>query len=71
MTTKMPTDARPLAMEPELQEFVEGLLAPLSGKRLEAGQEAVRKVHSGGLVGMMDDLRDAYREAVAEAVSAA
>jgi hypothetical protein len=71
MTTKMPTEKRTIRMEPELEERVVEMLKPLTGKKLEAAQEAVRKVHASAVSGEFDTIVGAYREAVKGAVASA
>lgn len=67
-TTKLPTEERPIRMDPELQEQVEKILKGYSGKKLESAQEAVRKVYAGGATGSFHEIVDTYRGAVQEAV---
>jgi hypothetical protein len=68
--TKLPVSDRPLIADPDLVLALEAELEPLSGKPLERAQAAIRKVHSSALQGPFGMVLDAYRAAIADAISA-
>lgn len=67
MTTKLPTDNRPLVRDPDLAAALERELAPYSGKALERAQTAIRKVRNSGTQGPFSVVLDAYRAAIKNA----
>lgn len=66
--SKLPVEDRPLVMDPDLAAHLEHRLRPLTGKRLETAQEAVRRVRASGLTGTWDVITARYDQAIAEAV---
>ena len=68
MTSKLPTNSRPLINDPDLAAALEALLEPYSGKALERAQVAVRKVATSSVQGPFAVIVDAYAEAVRTAV---
>lgn len=69
MTTKLPTEDRPITLETALSQQVEEMLNPYRGEKLEAAQKAVAKVYRSGFSGDFHALVKRYREAIKEAVS--
>ena len=67
-TSKLPTNERPIILDPDLAAAVEDLLQPYTGKNLERAQAAVRKVASGATQGTFSDLVAAYAAAIKGAV---
>ena len=65
--SKLPMENRPIRMVPELATAVENLLAPLSGKKLEAAQKAVLKLYRAGGFLPFGDLVESYRQAIDDA----
>lgn len=63
-TSKLPTNERPIILDPDLAAAVEDLLRPYNGQRLERAQAAVRKVASGATQGTFSDLVDTYAAAI-------
>ena len=68
--SKLPTDSRPMPLDPDLAARLEKVLAPLTGKKLEAAQKAIIKVRHSGLVGSWTQLTKGYEDAVHEAAGA-
>lgn len=66
--TTLPTEQRPIRMDPELSERVEKILDRYSGSDLEKAQAAVMKVYHSGFAGSFGQLVERYDEAVREAV---
>lgn len=66
-SSKLPTSDRPLIVDPGLAEAVEGLLAPLSGAKLERAQAAVRTVAASAVQGPFEALVAAYKRAIQRA----
>lgn len=66
----LPTEQRPIRMDPELSERVEKLLEPLAGDDLERAHAAVMKVYHSGRSGSFDEILGHYRTAIEEAVAA-
>lgn len=66
--SKLPLETRPLRLAPDIAAAVEEMLHSLSGKKLEAAQEAVLKVYQSRA--QMDHVAwlRTYREAIAEAI---
>jgi hypothetical protein len=62
--SKLPTVTRPIKMEPNMAAAIERRLAPLSGKRLERAQDAVRKVYGSGFQGSFSQLLEKYEAAI-------
>lgn len=69
-TTKLPSEPRPIRMDPELAEAVDEIIKPLKGKDLEAAQAAVMDVYRSNASGKFAELLENYREAIEEAVTA-
>lgn len=72
MTTtasKIPTESRPLKMDPDLAAFLEVELAPYSGKALERAQQAIVRVRQKGVSGTWSELTTVYHETIAIAVA--
>jgi len=69
MTSKLPTEGRPLKMDPDLAAFLEAELAPYSGKALERAQQAIVRVRQKGVSGTWDELTTVYRDMIAVAVA--
>lgn len=65
--TKLPTDTRPLVRDPDLAAALEKELEPLSGKKLEAAQAAIRRVRASGVQGSYQDILAAYTAAIRKA----
>ena len=70
-TSKLPAADKPLIRDPDLACAIEAELDAFSGKRLEAAQAAVRRVHASGLQGPFTAIVDAYRKAIGDAVAKA
>lgn len=68
MTTKLPTDTRPLVRDPDLAKAIDKLLQPYSGEKLTKAQNAVREVRASAAQGRFDELLEAYRVAIQKAV---
>lgn len=66
----MPTEQRPIRMDPDLFKAVEGLLKAYKGEALERAQEAVRSVKESGHQGQFSELLAKYRDAIEEAAKA-
>ncbi|MFW6331496.1 MAG: hypothetical protein ACOC3J_07210 [Gemmatimonadota bacterium] len=66
--SKLPTEHRPIRMDPELATAVEAALEPYSGKDLEKAQKAVLGVYQSANPGSHADLVEQYSAAIAEAV---
>lgn len=69
-TSTLPTEPRPIRMDPELGERVEKILKPLKGKEREAADAAVMAVYQSGHTGSFSELLERYKSAIAEAVEA-
>lgn len=69
-TSALPTEPRPIRMDPELGERIEKLLKPLEGKERKAADAAVMKVYQSGHTGNFAELVERYEMAIAEAVDA-
>jgi hypothetical protein len=67
--SKIPMESRPLRLSPEVQRVIEARLRPLSGKRLEAAQEAVLKVYQSGKQQAHEQWLQDYGDAIASAVN--
>lgn len=65
--TALPTEERPIRMDPELAAEVNKFLEPLSGKDLKKGRDAVMSVYNSGITGSFGELLAAYRSAIEEA----
>lgn len=70
VASKLPSDARPLKLDPDLAAFLEAQLAPLAGKDLAKAQQAIVKVRKAGATGTWDALTQRYATAIEEAVTA-
>lgn len=70
MASKLPTEDRPLRIDPDLAAVIEKELEPLEGEDLEKGQAAVRTVLKSSTQGTFATIADAYRTAIREAVEA-
>ncbi len=68
--SKLPADSRPLPLDPDLSGYLEAVLAPYVGKKLEAAQRAIITVRHSGVIGSWTQMTNAYSEAIAEAVGA-
>lgn len=68
--TKLPTDTRPLILDPDLAAAVEAMLTPYEGKKLERAQAACRKVHGSAMLGDYSQIVAAYQSAIDKAVGA-
>lgn len=69
LTSKLPTITRPIPIDSDMAAALERRLAPLSGKRLELAQSAVRKVYGSGFQGSFADLLVAYETAIDAALA--
>lgn len=68
--TILPTEPRPIRMDPDLAAAIEQLLAPYSGKKLVAAQGAVMGVyHDRSIALQFGELVERYRAAIAKAVA--
>lgn len=67
--SKLPSEDRPMRIDPDLAAALEKALAPYSGERLEKAQAAVREVRSSAAVGTFGEVLDRYRSAIREAVA--
>ena len=65
--SKLPTVQKPISMAPDLAEFVEGLLAPFSGKALTRAQQVVRDVYGNREPTNSEGWRDRYTAAFSAA----
>lgn len=70
-TSTLPTEPRPIRIDPELGERIEKLLKPLTGDRRKAADAAVMEVYQSGHTGSFTELLELYESAIAEAVEAA
>lgn len=70
MSTALPTEKRPIRMDPELSSEIEKILKPLKGDDLGRAQEAVMKVYHSNVAGSFGDILEAYQTAIEEAVTA-
>lgn len=68
--SKLPMESRPLRLAPEVTRAVEQALAPLTGKKLEAAQEAVLGVYRSGQQMTIEQWVATYESAVARAIGA-
>lgn len=68
MTTKLPTDDRPLVRDPDLATQIEKILVPYTGEKLKKAQDAIRRVRMSGTQGPFDMVLAAYRSAIEKAV---
>ena len=68
MTTKLPTEDRPIQLDQVISEQVELLLGPYSGEKLERAQKAVLTVYHSDFLGGYSEVVERYREAIREAV---
>lgn len=66
--SNLPTEDRPLRMDPDLTAAVEKILKPYKGADLEKARAAVMTVYRSGASGLFADLVEQYRVAVNEAV---
>ena len=62
--SKLPTERRPIRMDPELTEAVEELLEPYDGDELELAQSAVMRVYHSASGGSYAELVGVYRDAI-------
>lgn len=69
MTSKLPTNERPIIRSREIAAEVEKMLAPLHGKALERAQAAVRRVATSGRQGTFAVIVEAYRAEIAAAAA--
>lgn len=69
MTTKLPTEDRPIQLSTELSEQVDAMLAPYKGDELELAQLAVLEVYKSGVEGSFHTIVERYREAIEGAVA--
>jgi hypothetical protein len=67
----IPTETRPIRIDPEMAERLEAILEPLEGKARKAADAAVMSVYHSGVVGSFGELLERYSEAIAEAVAEA
>lgn len=67
--TALPTEDRPIRMDPELAERVEEMLANFKGKEREKAQAAVKRVYDSSVTGRFHELVEAYEAAILEAVT--
>ena len=67
--SKLPLETRPLRMAPDVAKVVEEKLRPLTGKTLEAAQQAVLSVYRSGIVQSHEQWVAAYQDAIKHAVS--
>lgn len=65
---KLPLETRPLRLAPEVQKVVESRLQPLTGKRLEAAQDAILTVYRSGHQMASHQWVDAYTKAIDSAI---
>ena len=65
--SKLPTVQKPVAMAPDLKEFVEDLLSSFSGKALERAQQIVRDVYGNAELATSEGWRDRYTAAFRDA----
>ena len=66
--SKLPLETRPLRLAPDVAKVVEERLKPLSGKTLEAAQQAVLKVYKSGTIQSHEKWVAAYQDAIAGAL---
>jgi hypothetical protein len=66
--SKLPMESRPLRLAPEVAKVVERRLQPLTGKKLEAAQDAVLKVYQSGQQMALDQWVQTYDQAISAAV---
>lgn len=66
----LPTEQRPIRMDPELSERVEALLKKYSGEKLSRAQTAVMRVYHSGANGPFGEIVKQYETAITEAVAA-
>lgn len=69
-STALPTEPKPIRMDPELANEVDKILKPLKGADLERAHEAVMKVYHSTTSGSFEQIFEAYRSAIEEAVTA-
>jgi hypothetical protein len=67
-TSKLPTNDRPIIIDPDLAQAVDALLQPFNGEPLKRAQAAVRKVASSAISVPFSQLVDAYRAEIRQAV---
>ncbi len=67
--TKLPSDGRPMKMDPFLAEALEKELEPYTGNRLERAQKAILQVHKSGFTGTFGQLVEEYGEKIKAAVA--
>lgn len=61
-------ESRPIRLAPDVQKVIEARLNPLSGKKLEAAQEAVLKVYHSGQQMAHEQWVKTYDHAIKSAV---
>lgn len=66
----LPTEQRPIRMDPELAEQVDALLKPFSGEKLDRAQAAVMKVYESGATGSFGEILERYEAAIEDATQA-
>lgn len=66
----LPTEQRPIRMDPDLAKRVDSLLEPYDGEDLDHAQEAVMRVYQSPASGSFGQLVARYEAAIQEAVSA-
>lgn len=66
---KLPTEDRPVRMDPDLAARIEVVLKNYSGKDLEKAQAAIRQVHQSGISGSFSTLVRTYESAIKDAVA--
>jgi hypothetical protein len=69
-TSALPSETRPIRMDPELAVEIEKILKPLKGDDLERGRAAVMVVYRSSASGSFGQILEAYRTAIEEAVTA-
>lgn len=69
-TAALPTENRPIRLDPELSEEISKLLKPLKGRDREVADEAVMQVYRSSVMGSFGEILEAYRTAIEEAVTA-
>lgn len=65
----LPTEQRPLRMDPDLAKQVDGILKKYKGDDLEKAHQGVMKVYHSGQSGGFHEIVERYREAIEEAVA--
>lgn len=68
-TSTLPTEQRPIRLDPELSAEIEKCIKPLAAKERGAAQAAVMEVYNSGHTGSFGELLELYRDAIAEAVA--